>query len=64
MMDYQDRFNDPPYLDQTQYLHLGNQVLFYDKTFGGDDWQVFTEADFGFNFGEKQEDANFGIQLM
>ena len=32
--------------------------FFYDKTFAGGDWQIFTEADFGFNFGEKSQDAN------
>jgi hypothetical protein len=31
--------------------------FFYDKTFGGGDWQIFTEADFGFNFGESSTDA-------
>lgn len=32
--------------------------FFYDKTFGGGDWQIFTEVDFGFNFGDKSKDAN------
>jgi hypothetical protein len=32
--------------------------FFYDSTFGGGDWQIFTEVDFGFNFGEKSQDAN------
>ncbi len=32
--------------------------FFYDKTFGDGDWQIFTEADFGFNFGEKGNEVN------
>ena len=31
--------------------------FFYDKTFAGGDWQIFTEADFGVNFGESTSDA-------
>ena len=51
------QFNDPPYLDKQSIFW--ETKFFYDKTFGGGDWQLFTEADLGFNFGEKQEDANF-----
>ncbi len=32
--------------------------FFYDKTFGNNKWQVFTQADFGFNFGEKSVNEN------
>lgn len=32
--------------------------FFYDKTFGQNKWQLFTQADFGFNFGEKASDAD------
>ncbi|MBV1923475.1 MAG: hypothetical protein KUG68_05525, partial [Flavobacteriaceae bacterium] len=52
-------FEDKPnasYLDKRSYFW--ETKFFYDKTFGGGDWQIFTEADFGFNFGEKSEDAN------
>lgn len=52
-------FEDKPnanYLDKRSYTW--ETKFFYDKTFGGNDWQLFTEADFGFNFGEKSEDAN------
>lgn len=31
--------------------------FFYDNTFGNGDWQIFAEADFGFNFGESSADA-------
>lgn len=33
--------------------------FFYDYTFGGNKWQIFTEADLGFNFGEKGGNENF-----
>ncbi|WP_136480245.1 hypothetical protein [Cognatitamlana onchidii] len=49
--------NDPAYLDKRSVFW--ETKFFYDKTFGGDKWQIFTEADFGFNFGEKAADADF-----
>lgn len=49
--------NDPAYLDKRSTFW--ETKFFFDKTFGGDKWQIFTEADFGFNFGEKSEDADF-----
>lgn len=45
-----------PYLDKRSVFW--ETKFFYDKTFGGDKWQLFTEADLGFNFGEKTSDAN------
>ncbi|WP_459212548.1 hypothetical protein [Aquimarina rhabdastrellae] len=45
-----------PYLDKRSIFW--ETKFFYDKTFGGGDWQIFTEADFGFNFGEKSSDAD------
>ncbi len=45
-----------PYLDKRSIFW--ETKFFYDKTFGADKWQLFTEADFGLNFGEKQVDAN------
>lgn len=45
-----------PYLDKRSFFW--ETKFFYDKTFGGDKWQIFTEADLGFNFGEKSVDAN------
>jgi hypothetical protein len=50
-------FNDPFYLDKRSFIW--ETKFFYDKTFGGNKWQIFTEADFGFNFGEKSADADF-----
>ena len=44
-----------PYLDKRSYIW--ETKFFFDKSFGDDKWQVFTEADFGFNFGESSEDA-------
>jgi len=45
-----------PYLDKRSVFW--ETKFFYDKTFGGNKWQLFTEADLGFNFGEKRQDAN------
>ena len=45
-----------PYLDKRSVFW--ETKFFFDKTFGGGNWQIFTEADFGFNFGEKSEDAD------
>ena len=45
-----------PYLDKKSTFW--ETKFFFDKTFGGGDWQIFTEADFGFNFGEKSSDAD------
>ncbi len=46
------------YLDIRSYAW--ETKFFFDKTFGGNKWQVFTEADFKYNFGEKSEDADEG----
>ena len=45
-----------PYLDKRSIFW--ETKFFYDETFGGGDWQIFTEIDLGFNFGEKSQDAN------
>ncbi len=45
-----------PYLDKRSIFW--ETKFFYDKTFGNNNWQVFTEADLGFNFGEKRADAD------
>jgi len=52
---FKDKAN-APYLDKRSVFW--ETKFFYDKTFGADKWQVFTEADFGFNFGEKSTDAD------
>ncbi|WP_303318243.1 hypothetical protein Q4Q34_10940 [Flavivirga abyssicola] len=52
-------FGDEPnaaYLDKKSTFW--ETKFFFDKTFGGGDWQIFTEADFGFNFGEKSSEAD------
>lgn len=54
---FSGEFNDPAYLDKRSTFW--ETKFFYDKTFGGGDWQVFYELDFGFNFGEKGAEANF-----
>ena len=48
--------NVSSYLDFRSYAW--ETKFFYDKTFGGNKWQLFTEIDFKFNFGEKGEDAS------
>ncbi len=45
-----------PYLDKRSFFW--ETKFFYDKTFGADRWQLFTEVDLGFNFGEKSSDAD------
>ena len=45
-----------PYLDKRSVFW--ETKFFYDKTFGGDKWQVFTQADLGFNFGQRRADAD------
>lgn len=47
---------DAPYLDKRSIFW--ETKFFYDKTFGNNKWQLFTEADFGFNFGKKRADAD------
>ncbi|MBE16348.1 MAG: hypothetical protein ABNH00_02535 [Dokdonia sp.] len=52
-------FEDVPnaaYLDKRSFFW--ETKFFYDRTFGQNKWQLFTEADIGFNFGETREDAN------
>jgi len=52
---FKDKAN-APYLDKRSVFW--ETKFFYDKTFGGGNWQLFYEADFGFNFGEKSTDAD------
>ena len=54
----------PVFEDVPNARYLANRSVFwetkffYDKTFGGNKWQLFTEADLGFNFGESRQDAD------
>lgn len=50
-------FEDQPggFLDQRSFAW--DTRFFYDKTFGGDKWQLFTEVDFRFNFGDTRENV-------
>jgi len=56
--DAPDTVNDNvfSYLDQRSFAW--ETKFFYDKTFGGNKWQLFTEIDFKYNFGEKSSDAD------
>ena len=51
---FKDKAN-APYLDKRSVFW--ETKFFYDKTFGEDKWQVFTEIDLGFNFGEKSSES-------
>lgn len=48
--------NITSYLDQKSYTW--ETKFFYDKTFGGNKWQLFTEIDTRFNFGKNSDDAD------
>jgi hypothetical protein len=48
--------SNAPYLDKRSVFW--ETKFFYDKTFGSNNWQLFTEADLGFNFGEKRQEAD------
>lgn len=52
---FEDRAN-APYLDKRSVFW--ETKFFYDNTFGNNKWQIFTEMDLGFNFGEKSQDAD------
>lgn len=52
---FKDEVN-PNYLDKRSLFW--ETKFFYDRTFGGGDWQIFTEVDLGFNFGENRKDAD------
>jgi len=52
---FKDKAN-APYLDKRSVFW--ETKFFYDNTFGDDKWQIFTEVDLGFNFGEKSTDAD------
>lgn len=52
---FEDRAN-APYLDKRSVFW--ETKFFFDKTFGGGNWQIFYEADLGFNFGEKSDDTD------
>ncbi|RKE98414.1 hypothetical protein [Ichthyenterobacterium magnum] len=52
---FKDKAN-APYLDKRSVFW--ETKFFYDKTFGSNKWQVFTEADLGFNFGKKRVNEN------
>jgi len=51
-----DDVPNAPYLDKRSLTW--ETKFFYDKTFGGGNWQIFTEADLAFNFGETRQDAD------
>lgn len=57
---FKDKAN-VPYLDKRSIFW--ETKFFYDNTFGEDKWQLFTEADLGFNFGENSSDADINSNV-
>jgi len=51
-----DLINGSLFLDQRSFVWENR--FFFDHTFGGGKWQVFTEVNFRYNFGEDSNDAN------
>ncbi len=51
-------FKDAPGVFLDQRSLAWENKFFYDRTFGGNKWQLFTEADFKFNFGDSLADAD------
>ncbi len=51
-----DLINDALFLDQRSFVWENR--FFYDHTFGGGRWQVFTEVNVRYNFGDAQGEAN------
>ncbi|AXT52454.1 hypothetical protein D1818_17005 [Aquimarina sp. BL5] len=47
--------NVDSFLDQRSFAW--ETKFFYDRTFGGNKWQLFTEVDFKFNFGDNRENV-------
>lgn len=45
-----------PFLDQRSFAW--ETKFFYDKTFGANKWQLFTQVDFKYNFGESSPEAS------
>ncbi len=50
-------FEDAPgaFLDQRSFAW--DNKFFYDRTFGGNKWQLFTEVDLKYNFGDNRENV-------
>ncbi len=56
---FNDDFGQPqrtPFLDQRSFSW--ETKFFFDKTFGGNQWQLFTQLDTRFNFGEDADEAS------
>ncbi|MHA7056406.1 hypothetical protein ACWGOQ_0004250 [Aquimarina sp. M1] len=56
--DTPDAVNDDVFSFLDQRSLAWETKFFYDRTFGGNKWQIFTEVDFKFNFGEKSSEAD------
>jgi len=52
--DGNDEFT--PFLDRRSFVW--ETKFFLDKTFGNNKWQIFTEVDFAYNFGEDRDEAS------
>ncbi|WP_299434833.1 hypothetical protein [uncultured Aquimarina sp.] len=56
--DAPDTVNDDVFSFLDQRSFAWETKFFFDHTFGGNKWQVFTEVDFKYNFGEKSSEAD------
>ncbi|WP_299885269.1 hypothetical protein [uncultured Lacinutrix sp.] len=58
---FKDQADTVPTDNVFSYLDLRSYAwetkFFYDKTFGGNNWQLFTEVDFKYNFGDDEAEA-------
>ncbi len=59
---FKDKSDTVPTDNTRSYLDIRSYAwetkFFFDKTFGSNKWQVFTEIDFKYNFGEASGDAD------
>ncbi|WP_299218036.1 hypothetical protein [uncultured Aquimarina sp.] len=56
--DAPDTVNDDVFSFLDQRSFAWETKFFFDHTFGGNKWQLFTEVDFKYNFGEKSSEAD------
>lgn len=55
-LDASGNAESTPFLDRRSFVW--ETKFFFDKTFGGNKWQIFTQLDIAYLFGEEQEDAD------
>jgi len=55
-LDANEENEATPFLDRRSFVW--ETKFFYDKTFGGNQWQIFTQLDLAYFFGEKASEAD------